>query len=179
MEYGNDFLLVHRARAGDEDACEKLVKKYYPGIYQYCLLHICDAYDAEDLTQDVFTSFFTSLYRYREYGKIKNYLYTIASNTVKNYYKKKKDIPLEKLPETEQVDREAEEAAAGIRLDMEQAVQKLPEEIREVAILFFFQELKQREIARLLHISLSLVKYRIGKAKELLKKELEVERNEE
>lgn len=177
MEYESDFLLVHRARAGDEAACEKLVKKYYPGIYQYCLLHICDTYDAEDLTQEVFTSFFTSLYRYREYGKIKNYLYTIASNTVKNYYKKKKDIPLEELPETEQVDREEE--AAGIRLDMEKAVQKLPEEIREVAILFFFQELKQREIARLLHISLSLVKYRIGKAKELLKKELEVGRNEE
>lgn len=177
MEYGNDFLLVHRARAGDEDACEKLVKKYYLGIYQYCLLHICDAYDAQDLTQEVFTSFFNSLYRYREYGKIKNYLYIIASNTVKNYYKKKKDIPLEELPETENMDKEVE--AAGIRLDMERAVQKLPEEIREVAILFFFQELKQREIARLLHISLSLVKYRIGKAKELLKKELEVGRNEE
>lgn len=177
MEYESDFLLVHRARAGDEEACEKLVKKYYPGIYQYCLLHICDAYDAEDLTQEIFTSFFTSLYRYREYGKIKNYLYTIASNTVKNYYKKKKDIPLEELPETENMDKEVEEA--GIRLDMEKAVQKLPEEIREVAILFFFQELKQREIARLLHISLSLVKYRIGKAKELLKKELEVGMDED
>lgn len=177
MDYGNDFLLVHLARAGDEEACEKLVKKYYPDIYQYCLLHISDVYDAQDLTQEVFISFFASLYRYREYGKIKNYLYTIASNTVKNYYKKKKDIPLEELPETEKVDKEAE--AAGIRLDVEQAVRKLPEEIREVAILFFFQELKQREIARLLHISLSLVKYRIGKAKEFLKKELEVERNED
>ena len=29
MEYKTDSLLVHLARAGDEDACEKLVKKYY------------------------------------------------------------------------------------------------------------------------------------------------------
>lgn len=55
MEYKTDSLLVHLARAGDEDACEKLVKKYYSSIYQYCLLHINDPYEAEDLTQEVFT----------------------------------------------------------------------------------------------------------------------------
>ena len=77
MEYKTDSLLVHLARAGDEDACEKLVKKYYPSIYQYCLLHINDPYEAEDLTQEVFTRFFSNLYRYKEYGKVKNYLYTI------------------------------------------------------------------------------------------------------
>lgn len=172
MEYKSDFLLVHWARAGDEEACTKLVKKYYPGIYQYCLLHIYDSYDAEDLTQEIFSSFFASLYRYKEYGKVKNYLYTIAGNTVKNYYKKKKDISMEEPPEYESIKNNVEEA--GIRLDIEQAVGKLPEELREVAILFFFQDLKQREIAELLGIKLSLVKYRIGRAKELLIKNLEV-----
>ena len=53
------------------------------------------------------------------------------------------------------------------------------EEIRETAVLYFFQELKQREIAELLHIKLSLVKYRIGRAKELLMKELEVKNYDE
>ena len=48
MEYKTDSLLVHLARAGDEDACEKLVKKNYSSIYQYCLLHIYDPYEAED-----------------------------------------------------------------------------------------------------------------------------------
>ena len=42
-----------------------------------------------------------------------------------------------------------------IRLDIEQAVDRLPEEIKETAILFFFQELKQKEIADLLNIKLS------------------------
>mgnify|MGYP001303952084 CR=1 FL=1 len=174
MESTSDFLLVHRARAGDEEACERLVRKYYPSIYQYCLLHIYDTYEAEDLTQEVFARAFASLDRYREYGKVKNYLYTIAGNVVKNYYKKKKDIPLEELPEAESENRVD---TVGIRLDIEQAVRKLPEELREVAILSFFQELKQREIAGLLQIKLSLVKYRIGRAKELLIKELETEAN--
>ena len=65
---------------------------------------------------------------------------------------------------------------------IEKAVNKLPSPFMMfiglffiVAILSFFQELKQREIAGLLQIKLSLVKYRIGRAKELLIKELEVE----
>ena len=178
MEYKTDSLLVHLARAGDEDACEKLVKKYYSSIYQYCLLHINDPYEAEDLTQEVFTRFFSNLYRYKEYGKVKNYLYTIAGNTVKNYYKKKKDIPSEELLKSEDCSKNHVEEL-GVRLTIEQAVRKLPEEIRETAVLYFFQELKQREIAELLHIKLSLVKYRIGRAKELLMKELEVKKDEE
>ena len=60
-----------------------------------------------------------------------------------------------------------------IRLDVERALDLLPEEIQETAILFFFQGLKQKEISDLLHIKLSLVKYRVSKAKELLSKQLE------
>ena len=63
-----------------------------------------------------------------------------------------------------------------IRMDIERALEQLPEEIKEIVILFFFQELKQKEIADLLNIKLSLVKYRVSKAKELLAKQLEVEK---
>ena len=38
MEYKTDSLLVHLARAGDEDACEKLVKKYYAYINIVCYI---------------------------------------------------------------------------------------------------------------------------------------------
>ena len=62
-----------------------------------------------------------------------------------------------------------------IRIDIERALEQLPEEIKEIVILYFFQGLKQKEIADLLNIKLSLVKYRVSKAKELLAKQLEVE----
>ena len=61
-------------------------------------------------------------------------------------------------------------------VDIERALEQLPEEIKEIVILFFFQGLKQKEIADLLNIKLSLVKYRVSKAKELLAKQLEVEK---
>ena len=49
---------------------------------------------------------------------------------------------------------------------------EFPEEIREVVILFFFQEISQKEIARMMGIKLSLVKYRVSRAKKLLAKYL-------
>ena len=61
MRHRSDLLLVRRARDGDEKACEALVQKYYPEIYRYCLMHLSDAYEAEDLTQEVFTSFCTAV----------------------------------------------------------------------------------------------------------------------
>ncbi len=79
---------------------------------------------------------------------------------------------MDQLPDTE----EDNLTELEIRLDIERALNQLPEEIKETAILFFFQGLKQKEISDLLNIKLSLVKYRVAKAKELLSKQLEVGR---
>ena len=55
-----------------------------------------------------------------------------------------------------------------LRMDVHMALERLPQELREVTILYFFQEVRQKEIARILGINLPLVKYRIKRAKELL-----------
>ena len=51
---------------------------------------------------------------------------------------------------------------------MEEALRRLPGELREILILYYFQERKQREIADILGIGLPLVKYRLKQAKEQL-----------
>ena len=139
---GFDFLLMQRVKNGDGEAGEQFVKKYYPAIYQYCFLHIHDCHCAEDMAQETFTRFFESLHTYRDYGKAKNYLYCIAGNIIKNFYKKKKEVLLDEIPEM--VDNGME--GIELRMDVEQALESLPDELREAAILFFFQELKQKEI---------------------------------
>ena len=160
----SDFLLIQKIRNGDNRAGNEFVKKYYPLIYQYCFLHIHDRDCAEDMTQETFVRFFEAVMNRTDIAKVKSYLYRVAGNTVKNYYRKKKELLLEKLPDT--VENNA--ADIEVRLDIERAVARLPDEIREITILFFFQGLKQKEISDLLGIKLSLVKYRVSKAKELL-----------
>jgi len=54
------------------------------------------------------------------------------------------------------------------KIDMEEVIKKLPDELQEVIILHYFQELKLKEVAEIVGIGLPLVKYRIKRAKELL-----------
>ena len=159
-----DFFLLHRMKHGDDQAIEDFVRKYYPMILRYCHLHIQDTGYAEDLTQETFARFFRTLHQYQHYGKAANYLYVIAGNLCRDYHRKQEEIPVEELPEQPVYQMEA----LDLRMDVHQALEQLSPELREVTILYFFQELKQKEIARILGIGLPLVKYRIRRAKELL-----------
>lgn len=95
----------------------------------------------KDMVQETFVRFFGALMSGAEIGKAKSYLYSIAGNIIKNYYKKKKEILLDQLPDIEKDNLTEIE----IRLDVERALDLLPEEIKETAILFFFQGLKQKK----------------------------------
>ena len=160
----SDFLFLHRMRHGDDQAIEDFVRKYYPMILRYCQLHIQDLGYAEDLTQETFARFFRTLHQYQHYGKAANYLYVIAGNLCRDHHKRPVEILMEELPEQLVYQMET----LDLRLDIHRALAQLPPELREVTILYFFQELKQKEIARILGVGLPLVKYRIRRAKELL-----------
>lgn len=156
-----DFLLIHKMKNGDEEAIEVFVKKYYSTIRNYCRLHTYTDCDAEDITQATFEHFFRSFRSYHHVGKTANYLYVIARNLCRDSYKKKRDIVMEELPD------KGENPIAVIenKIDIEESIKKLPEDLQEVVILHYFQDLKLKEVADIIGIGLPLVKYRIGKAK--------------
>lgn len=160
----SDFLLLHRMQHGDDQAIESFVRKFYPKILRYCCLHIKDSAFAEDLTQETFVRFFRNLRQYQHYGKTENYLYVIAGNLCRDHYRKAQELPMEELPEQSVCPMDS----LDLRMDVHLALEQLPQELREVTILYFFQEVKQREIAKILGISLPLTKYRLKRAKELL-----------
>ena len=134
-----DFLLIQKIKKGNEQAMDQFVSKYYPKIYQYCLLRVRDHGYAEDLTQETFLKFF--------------------------HFRKEDRVEISELPEEIPIEhmRRVEK-----RVEIYEALDKLPEEIREVVILFFFQGISQKEIARMMDIKVSLVKYRVSRAKKLL-----------
>ncbi len=161
----SDFLLIQRMKNGDEGAVDTFVRRYYPTVLRYCRLHIRDQGYAEDLAQETFERFFRAFDRYRHYGKAANYLYVIAANVCRDHYGKRKMTASESLPEELACKEEDIEG----RLDARAALDRLPPEIRETAVLFFCQEMTQKEIARILEIGVPLVKYRVRRARELLK----------
>ena len=135
-----DFLLLHRIQNGDDQAIESFVRKYYPKILRYCHLHIKDSGFAEDLTQETFARFFRTLHQYQHYGKAANYLYVIAGNLCRDYYRKPEELPMEELPEHPVCLMES----LDLRMDVHMALERLPQELREV----FAQEISYHGFAR-------------------------------
>ena len=130
------------------------------------------------MTQEVFIRFFQNLSGYSHIGKARNYLYTIAANLCRDAYKKKTEIPSE-FPAEGQCAPEARTSGAlesegdpadrlSEKLLIEAALAKLSEEMREVIVLHYFQDMKLRDMAAVLKISLPLVKYRLSRAKKQL-----------
>lgn len=166
-----DFWLIQKMKRGDENAFNVFVRKYYEEILKYCCYHCLDLLYAEDLTQETFLHFFEKLSNYRYIGKTRNYLYTIAGNLCKDYYKKTKESLLEEQSKEFQNGLQQSETEDILdKVTIEAALNNLPEELREIIVLYYFQELKLVEISETLQISLSLVKYRMRQAKIRLEK---------
>ena len=141
---------------------EKIIRKYYDEIFRYCYHHVASRAVAEDLCQDTFVSFIEHYEGYRHEGKVKNYLYVIAKNKCRDYYKKKTPLLIGEIAEQES--GECIEEAVVIR----QMVMSLPEEFREAIILRYFQNLRYSDIAAFFNVSPSLAKYRVKRGLELL-----------
>lgn len=170
-----DFLLIQKMKRGDESAFDIFVRKHYAEILKYCNYHCFDTSYAEDLTQETFLHFFERLSDYRYMGKTKNYLYTIAGNLCRDYYKKAKESLLEEVVEMQNSLQQSKLENVLNKITVEAALNSLPEELREVIVLYYFQELKLAEISDTLRIGLPLVKYRIKQAKIRLEKLLREE----
>ncbi|MGN0160616.1 MAG: RNA polymerase sigma factor [Lachnospiraceae bacterium] len=145
---------------------ERMLTVYYDEIFRYCYHHVGSRETAEDLCQDTFVSFLENKSDYQSRGKLKNYLYTIARNKCIDYFRKAEPVCMDTLPEITKDERFEEMVA------IKDLVEKLPDELREVIILRFFQELKYREIADILGIGVPKSKYLVAKALEVLEKEV-------
>lgn len=161
---------------GDENAFDIFVRKHYEGILKYCSYHCLDKSSAEDLTQETFLHFFEKLSDYRYMGKTRNYLYTIAGNLCRDSYKRIRERLLEEqLIEIQDSLHPSETEEVLNKLAIKEALDRLPIELKEIIILYYFQDLKLTEISNILQISLPLVKYRIKQAKKHLEKLLRKE----
>lgn len=162
----SDFLLIRKMKQGDDNALDLFVRKYYQEILNYCHYHCSDKTYAEDLTQETFVRFFTKLSDYHYRGKTLNYLYTIASNLCRDYSKKIKEIPMEENELIKEKGLEEYQTESILnKILIEQTIEQLPDELREILALYYFQELKLTEISKTLQIGLPLVKYRLRQAK--------------
>jgi RNA polymerase sigma factor, sigma-70 family len=163
-----DEELIRQIRAGDEEAADILVKRYYTDILRYCKRHIIDQNLAEDATQETFYRVFRSLMRYQDKERFRAWLYMIARNIcIDENRKQKNTIPLgledigEESNEIHQIENSDE---------IEQLLSVLPEEQREAILLYFEDELTYKEIGKILGIPARTVQSRVKNGIKAIKK---------
>lgn len=165
----DDENLIQRIKAGDADAMDQLIQKYYGMVYAYCYRKLGNRNDALDITQETFLHFCRNFDSYAQRGKVKNYLYTIAHNLYVSMLRKGTPIHLEEVKKevpSNNVETEHFEVVDSIK----RALSELPNEQRDVILLRFYQDLKIKDIARITGSGLSVTKYRLSQGVKAIKK---------
>ena len=176
MNMNTDYILIRSAKGGNTKAAETIIRKYYANIFDYCRYHSADVHIAEDLTQEVFLTLLKEIHQYKHNVKLLNYLYTIARNKCIDEKKRMRNMEISIDCVMSKIDSNSDGYCEQIEcLDVNVAVDRLPDDIREIIVLYFFLDRKQKEIAEICGIGLPLVKYRLRKGKAMIKEFLKGE----
>ena len=151
---------------------ERLVLQYQQPLLRTCFLYLRDRTLAEDAVQDTFLKAYRSLASFRGECSEKTWLMKIAINTccdLRRAHRLRRIDPCripELLPQAAEPFTEAEEALVT-------QVMQLPRKLREVILLYYYQDMTVTEIAVSLGISQSSVSGRLKRAREKLRALLE------
>ena len=125
-------LAVARAKEGDQEAFRFLYTSYANNVYGYVRSIVRDDYDAEDVTQHVFTKLMTRIDRYDERGvPFFAWLLRFARNVAIDHLRTNRLTPVATVSGSDARDSADPHRTATVR----QAFAALPRDQREVAVL--------------------------------------------
>ncbi len=171
-----------RMATGDVVAFEEMLSSHQGMAYRFAYRIFRDRHIAEDVSQEFFFKLFRNASRYEPAGKFKTYFYKVLNNLCLDTLRRmnRKSLPdfqsfenpiLDGMPERD--DRGAPDDHARVREErrlVREAIQQLPDPQRRVIVLRELEELKYREIAEVLGLSLNEVKVLIHRGRKSLLK---------
>ena len=175
VEALKDVELVELVLAGEQDAFEMLVVRYKDAVQNLAYRMLGNPTEAEDVTQEVFVRAYTQLATYKPAHKFSTWLLSIASHLAIDQLRRRRflALPLEDVPFLEWMADlgigPEQSALQGEQQDEIQAyLQRLPSKYRAVIVLRYWYDLSYEEISTALNLTPALVKARLHRARELL-----------
>jgi RNA polymerase sigma-70 factor (ECF subfamily) len=162
---------VQRAQRGDMEAFRFLYLRYKNNVYGYVLSIVRDEHDAEDATQHVFLKLISVIGSYQPRKvPFTAWIIRVARNVAVDYQRDRRSIPCEEVfaPSHTMI-----EAAPERRWGLEQALEALPGDQRDVVILRHLVGLSPTEIATRMGRTEASVHGLHHRARENLRRELE------
>ncbi len=178
---------VRMAAAGDRCAFEGLIERFQGEIFRMVYYRTSSRMDAEDITQEVFINAFRGVHSLKDPGMFRSWLYRIALNGVRDYYRKKRVRSIFTLFSREHNEEHVPDKDSGQehgqdRLErkefwdgLDRFMSRLSASEREVFRLKYLDDLSIREITEVLGKNESTVKTHLYRAVDKFRKEQDVQ----
>jgi RNA polymerase sigma-70 factor (ECF subfamily) len=179
LKQRTDEQLLADYLAGDRAAFTGLIERYQSELYNYLLKFLRQPALAEDVFQESFLQVHISAESFQADRRFRPWLYTIATNKARDMLRK------QKRRQTIQITSSDEDLSDGQLWDsllqdettpedvfarqeekelVREAVEKLPDHLREILILAYFQQVPYKEMSEILDVPLGTVKSRLHAA---------------
>ena len=176
--------LLAGVRAGRHEVFGTLVRRYERELYGYLKRYLGDADLASDVFQNTFVQVFVKIQQYEAGRPARPWLYTIATNQAIDALRRRarridakadpilagddasdsSSRPLFEVLQSKDPGPVVRAETAEEQQLVRDAVEKLPELLRQVVILTYFQGLRYQDVADILEIPLGTVKSRLNAA---------------
>lgn len=143
-------------------------------LLNYIESKVVNTHDSEDILQNVFIKVFNSIEQLENQDAIKPWIYRITKNTIIDFYRKKKEVSVapEALYPIENEHDYGDNMNDEISKCINDMIFTLPDKYQSVYDMYEKKEMKHKEIADELDISVSASKVRLKRGKEIFKKKL-------
>lgn len=169
--------LLVRHRNGDPDAFSDLIAEFGSRVKAYLTRSGVDAATRDDLFQEIFVKVHKMAHTYQPERALEPWLFTIAANTLRSYFRKQSVLSRIKKSAREEkklqpaTGEEFACASETVRW-LGQELEKLSFSQRQVIVLCCLQDFSQKDAARILDIPLNTVKTHLRRARLQLAKEI-------
>ena len=166
--------MVAAAQGGDRFALDQLLRRHYDRIHAVCRRVAGSSKDADDACQEALIKIVRSLPRFDGRSSFGTWAYRIATNASLDELRKRQRRPaLHVVGEDDRpvaVDPDADRYADSLpdRLVLDDALDRLPEDLRIAVILRDVADFDYSEIATTLDIPVGTVKSRISRGRAAL-----------
>jgi RNA polymerase sigma-70 factor (ECF subfamily) len=172
--------MVERARAGEREAFDELVRRHYGRVYGLAFRLAGNPEDAEDLAQECFVRAHESLRWYRGEASFSTWLFRVVVHLARDRFRAKSRRP-DRAPEgiapaEDLAGKELEpaEALRGKELvsALDRALARLPERLRTALVLRALEGLEYEEIGAVCGVTPATARTQVMRARRELARRL-------
>ncbi len=172
-----EYAIIRKVLAGDREQYAVLVNRYKDMAFNIAFRLCGDADSAKDMAQEGFISAYNALGDFRFNSRFSSWLYRIVVNKCRDQFRAGREtVPVDEICDYVAGQEPSPEKAASCRQTgdaVQQALNNMPPDYREVIVLKHIEGLDYQEIADMLGVSVAALKVRVHRGREMLRTLLE------